>query len=104
MTVVANLEDLVRAVNSDEGLRERLRTEPAAVLSELAASRPAYHADRWIYRIVVLILGLVVLTTLAMTIVHYFQSANGTTMPDLLISLGSAALGALAGLLAPNPR
>jgi hypothetical protein len=58
--------------------------------------------DPWIYRIVVLVLGLVMLIgaggSIAIALVSPAKDA-----PTLLIALGSAAVGAVAGLLAPSP-
>ena len=56
--------------------------------------------DPWVYRIVVLILGLVALASLVGTIMLTIQDRS---TPELLIALGSAAMGGLAGLLAPSP-
>lgn len=56
--------------------------------------------DPWVYRIVVLILGLAVLASLVGTIMLTIQER---ATPELLIALGSAAMGGLAGLLAPSP-
>ena len=56
--------------------------------------------DPWVYRIVVLILGLVALASLVGTIMLTIQDH---ATPELLIALGSAAMGGLAGLLAPSP-
>jgi len=56
--------------------------------------------DPWVYRIVVSILGLVVLASLVGTIMLTIQDRS---TPELLIALGSAAMGGLAGLLAPSP-
>ncbi|HEU0293449.1 MAG TPA: hypothetical protein VFR47_11975 [Anaerolineales bacterium] len=56
--------------------------------------------DVWVYRIVVLALGLSVLASLIGAIVLAGQDRS---TPELLIALGSAAVGGLAGLLAPSP-
>ena len=62
----------------------------------------ALQSDRWIYRIVVLALGLGVLSAMIGLIVLSLRA--GATVPDGLVAIGSAAVGALAGLLAPAPR
>jgi len=49
---------------------------------------------------VVLFLGLTVMATVVVVIVPLL---NSRTIPESLIALGSAAIGALAGLLAPSP-
>ena len=58
--------------------------------------------DTWIYRIVVLALGLAIFVPLA----SLFASAKvGDPKPlvQMLLPISTAALGALAGLLAPSP-
>jgi hypothetical protein len=58
--------------------------------------------DVWIYRIVVLMLGVVMLTAMVGSLI---LMTNGTEkVPDIFLALGSAAVGALAGLLAPSPK
>ena len=56
--------------------------------------------DPWVYRIVGLVVGLVALASLVGTIMLTIQDR---ATPELLIALGSAAMGGLAGLLAPSP-
>ncbi len=62
--------------------------------------KPQYKNDIWLYRIVVITLGLSVLASLIGGIVLAVQDRP---TPELLIALGSAAVGGLAGLLAPSP-
>lgn len=57
--------------------------------------------DPTIYRLVVIFLGLAVVLTITGGFILSIQSA--TDIPQGLIALGSAAVGALAGLLAPSP-
>ncbi len=60
------------------------------------------QTDKWIYRLIVIILGL----TLLFTVIGGFGLIlTGATkpIPEGLIAIGSAAVGALAGLLAPSP-
>jgi hypothetical protein len=56
--------------------------------------------DYWIYRIVVATLGLAVLASIGGAI---FLSAVTKDIPEVLVAIGSAAVGALAGLIAPPP-
>ena len=64
------------------------------------AISPEAEKDVLIYRMVVGALGLAVLFTIFGLIA---LSALGKTVPEGLVALGSAAVGALAGLLAPSP-
>jgi hypothetical protein len=55
--------------------------------------------DTWIYRIVVLALGLAIFVPVAALI----APAGGLPGAQLLLPIATGALGALAGLLAPAP-
>lgn len=62
---------------------------------------PAYHGDNQFYRIVALFLGAtVVLCVIGAIYLAYAEK----DIPDALVALGSAAVGALAGLFAPSQR
>jgi hypothetical protein len=67
------------------------------------AFRPAYIRDTWVYRIVVISLGSTVLFAVLGTILLQLGESAAVEQPPLLLALGSAAVGALAGLLAPSP-
>jgi hypothetical protein len=56
--------------------------------------------DVWIYRIVVGALGLTILIAMCGTL-YLANTEKG--VPQALVAIGSAAVGALAGLLAPSP-
>jgi len=70
------------------------------VAEEAKEQTPAYIGDKVVYRMVVGALGSVVLVAAVGAIVLV---AVDKTAPDVLVALGSAAVGALAGLLAPSP-
>lgn len=53
------------------------------------------QSDVWIYRVVVVILGLTILFSLGGTIV---LTCLGMEVPQVVIALGSAAVGAFTGL------
>jgi uncharacterized membrane protein YjjP (DUF1212 family) len=62
----------------------------------------ALQTDKWIYRIVVLALGFGVLSAMIGLIILSWKGV--ATVPDGIVAIGSAAVGALAGLLAPAPK
>ena len=64
-------------------------------------SQPAYMNDRRFYRIVVGFLGTVAVLAALGTIV---LATKGLDVPDSLVALGSAAIGALASLVAGGGR
>ena len=56
--------------------------------------------DIWLYRMVVAVL---VLTVVASVIGAIGLALSGQSIPEIIIALGSAVIGGLAGLLAPSP-
>jgi hypothetical protein len=58
------------------------------------------YNDIWLYRIVVAVLGLTVMASVVGAIV---LTLSGPSTPEVIVALGSAAIGGLAGLLAPSP-
>jgi len=60
--------------------------------------------DLVIYRIVVIVLGVTVLTTIFGGIALALKADPNIKLPDAIVAIGSAAVGALAGLLAPSPK
>jgi hypothetical protein len=91
------VSDLANKVANDPALAEQLKSNPADTLATLAAP---LQSDRAIYRIVVASLGAAVVLAMVGAVVLTFV---GKSVPDVLTALGSAAVGALAGLLAPSP-
>ena len=94
---VQSVAELAAQVAGDASLQEKIKADPAGTIASLAAP---LQSDVWIYRMVVGALGLAVLAAVAGAI---GLAAAGKTIPDVLTALGSAAVGALAGLLAPSP-
>jgi len=97
---------LAERVRNDPKLQARLQANPASELSALAdqairETAPVLQTDVWIYRMVVGALGLAVLSALVGAIALAVNGVDKT--PDILTAIGSAAVGALAGLLAPPP-
>jgi hypothetical protein len=90
---------LVNLILKTPGFLDQAKTSPETLQTladEVTKSLPppAYVADRWTYRIVVISLGAVYLTA---------RATGVAPPPDVLTALGAAAIGALAGLLAPSP-
>jgi hypothetical protein len=94
-STATDLADLVRA---DPDLQEEVKKDPVEALERL--SRPL-ESDLWIYRIVVGTLAFSILAVIiASTVIVLAQDA---AVPDVLVAIGTGAIGALAGLLAPVP-
>jgi len=98
------LLELAKRAESDETFRSQLREDPSAAIKQYASLTPEpLRSDRWIYRVVISVLSFVVLLVVGSVMVLMLNQETEVKVPDVLISLGSAAIGALAGLLAPSP-
>lgn len=99
MTVhVQSVAELAVKVAQDPNLASTIKDNPAQAIAELAAP---LRNDPWIYRIVVGALAAV--AVLAVIAAIWLTLAGADKIPDVVIALGSAAVGALGGLLAPSP-
>lgn len=100
---IRTVYELSEQIERDPRLAEEIKKDPSRAIAKVAA--PRLETDVWIYRLVVGALGLIVLLAVAGSI--YLTSlgqGDGRKVPEILVAIGSAAVGALAGLLAPSPR
>lgn len=95
----SSASELAAMVAEDAALQQRLKQDPVATLQSLALPP---ESDRWIFRLVVLALGL---TGLFVVVGVFTLKAldNTTAIPDALVAIGSAAIAALAALLSLSP-
>lgn len=97
MQRIQSVSELAIKIAQDPQLAQKVKDNPSETIAGLAAP---LQSDVWIYRIVVLALGLAVLVSVIGAII---LAGIGKSIPEILVALGSAAVGALAGLLAPSP-
>ena len=100
----SSADEMVRLVMEDPRRLEALKVNPLPELEKLRAdavkAAPAYTSDRILYRIAVGVLGALALIAAIGSIVLV---SLGNDTPEVLVALGSAAVGALVGLFAPSP-
>jgi len=96
---VKSAQDLAVRIAADPELAEQIKQNPAEAIARVAA--PNLVPDTTIYRMVVGALGLTVLVSVVGSIVLVALSKE---TPAAAVALGSASVGALAGLLAPSPK
>lgn len=94
---IETLEQLAAALEADPALAARVKANPAEAIAGLATP---LQTDVWIYRLVVGALAFAILGAVAGAIVLALQDR---AIPEVLLAIGSASVGALAGLLAPSP-
>ncbi len=111
MPVPRSADWLVDTVLHNPSVLDAVRNDPEKTLRTLAADAtrhlppPAFVRESGIYYVVVISLGLVAVASIVGAI-YLTASAHGEAaakIPDTITALGSAAIGALAGLLAPSP-
>ena len=102
-------DQVVNLVKMDPARLAALKSDPIPELEKLSAEAkeavpppppPAYLGDVWLYRIAVSVLGSL---TLIAAIGSIILVAAGRTTPEVLVALGSAAIGGLVGLFVPSP-
>ena len=97
---IQSAADIVSKIAQDPQFAADVKENTGEAISKVAGPMPL-QSDNWIYRIVVLSLGLVVLVTIVGQIVLVVMT--GKFLTEGIIALASAAVGAMAGLLAPSP-
>ena len=97
-------ESDVRKLLAPLTLRSDVPQDARAAISAAIEATPL-STDVWIYRAVVVILGLAVVGTVfgGLALVAVGHADTNMRLPDAIVAIGSAAVGALAGLLAPSP-
>ncbi len=99
---LAPAQQVFRVFKEDQDLLRRLKTEPdplKVIQEAVDTAERTWQTDRALYRIAVGVLGAL---TLIAAIGAIVLVALGKTTPEVLVSLGSAAVGALVGLFAPS--
>ena len=91
--------EVVQKANSDPEFAQKLTADPIGTLRELP---DVLQTDVWIYRGIVLALGLVAAGGLALVAVLALDG-HGGDIPEIFTAAISAAIGAMAGLLVPHP-
>jgi hypothetical protein len=102
-TTFKDISDLKSSVDQDPQLKAAFTANPVETLNSIGDS-PLTN-DCWIYRIVVISLGTSILVIISGVIfLVAYKDMPGDKTPTILTAIGSAAIGALSGLLAPSPN
>ena len=99
----SDLAKIIALIQSESNVKEE---EKSRLITTIFDANKPLDSDRWIYRLVVSFLGVSVVATIAGGI--YLTVIGGSSpnfqLPQGIVAIGSAAVGALAGLLAPSPN
>lgn len=87
------------AQQSDD--REQTADNNIDLTKTMHDKKTSWQMDKWIYRIVVSSMSLTIIFSLGGAV---WLEANEKEVPEILIALGTGALGGIAGFLAPTPN
>jgi hypothetical protein len=91
-----NMAEFKSALDSDENLKKMFEADPEQTIKTMVQL-----PDTKVYRLIVWFVGLTVMIVAASYVVLTLSGIE--KFPEGLLALGTTALGALAGLLAPSP-
>ena len=98
---IRNEKYFLSCLNTEQQEDTEQPKENSIFLAETILERKGYwQTDQWIYRIVVGAMSLTLIFSLGGAIL---LETNNKKIPDVLIALGTGALGGIAGLLVPTP-
>lgn len=105
-TKIRNFTEFKEVLQKDSELQELFKTDPVNAIQQYEQSEPVYTRDKWVYRMVVGVLGLVIVViVIGVTVLMFGEGTDfDKNIPTMLTAICSAAVGAITGLLAPAPR
>jgi hypothetical protein len=104
-TIENTFDDFKTTLNNNPKLQEEFREDPVRAAENLITTNPKY-TDSWIYRIIVISLGLAIFSIIITLTVMTMSVKKDDFNPQIITiftAISSGAIGALAGLLAPSP-
>jgi hypothetical protein len=98
-----SVDDVISTIRGKQDIPDAPKRE---LIEQLESVPRPLDTDPWIYRMVVFFLGLTVLVTVlgGIALTWVGGTSQNFQVPQGVVAIGSAAVGALAGLLAPSPR
>ena len=103
-TQFKNIADFKNAIASDTDLQNAFKDNPVEAAKTIQET--PLDTDKWIYRIVVIALGVSIVSIIigVLYLIGHGDFKDDKSVPTILTAIGSAAIGALSGLLAPSPK
>lgn len=102
MSTTTEIVKLINATSARSDVPDEVRDKLQEIAEQM---RSTGASDVWMYRSVVLILGVVALASIVGGVSITLVLRDTThELPQAVVAMGSAAVGALAGLLAPTAR
>ncbi len=101
---IQNFDEFKKELISNPTLQQQFKENPAGAIEQFQQKNPL-KTDVWIYRIIISSLSFVVVSIIlgVLYLITIDKVSTDKNVPTILTAMGSAAIGALAGLLAPQP-
>lgn len=111
MSILRSADLLVDMIVHNPSVLDAVKSDPEKTLRKLAKDAtknlppPPLVGESGVYYVVVIALGVVAVAAIGGSIWATLSVVNGSPVqiPETITALGSAAIGALAGLLVPSP-
>ena len=102
---IKNFEEFKNELVASPDLQSQFKQDPLTAVQQFQQQSPL-TTDKWIYRIIVLSLGVTIISIIfgVIVLIGIGKISEDKGVPTILTAIGSAAIGALAGLLAPPPK
>ncbi|MCH2034089.1 MAG: hypothetical protein MK202_11325 [Tenacibaculum sp.] len=99
-----SINDLKAELGKSAELKQQFESNPVQFIDSIDTNEPL--KDKKVFLFIVGLVGLVLLFSIILgaTIIFKSKDVNTAKVPEFVVSIGSTALGAIVGLLAPSPR
>lgn len=101
---IKNFEEFKRELETNPALQNQFKENPVQAIQQYQST--PLEKDEWVYRIIVLALGFTIFAIVlgVIILIGAGKISDDKNVPTILTAIGSAAIGAMAGLLVPAPR
>lgn len=100
---VKSFDEFKVELEGNPELQDHFKRDPINAVSQFKQQKHPILVDKWIYRIIVLGLSITIISIIigVLILVGIGKIVGDAGVPTILTAIGSAAIGAVAGLLAP---
>lgn len=102
---IKSFDEFKNELETSSDLQNQFKQDPVSAVNQFKQQNPL-STDKWIYRIIVLGLSITIISIIigVLILVGSGKISGDEGVPTILTAIGSAAIGAVAGLLAPAPK
>lgn len=103
---VKSFDEFKNELKTSSDLQSQFKQDPVSAVNQFEQQKHPISTDKWIYRIIVLGLSVTIISIIigVLILVGSDKITGDEGVPTILTAIGSAAIGAVAGLLAPAPK